>query len=88
MLLKAEGLRLKKLIQHILGCIKTLIKLNDYLNKIENLYCVGRNGQHKYNNMDHSVLSGIVAARVIKEDLPKKILWDVNTEQEYHEIRK
>lgn len=86
--IEGRRFKVKKAYPAYFGVYKDFDKVKEYLNKIENLYCVGRNGQHKYNNMDHSVLSGIVAARVIKEGLPKKILWDVNTEQEYHEIRK
>lgn len=70
------------------GVYKDFDKVINYLNTITNLYCIGRNGQHKYNNMDHSMLSGIEAARVIKDNLDKQILWDVNTEKEYHEIKK
>lgn len=60
-------------------------KVKDFLNSIENLYCIGRNGQHKYNNMDHSVLSGFEAVKTIKENLSKDTLWNVNTEKDYHE---
>ena len=37
-----------------------------YLNKFDNLYCIGRNGQHRYNNMDHSMLTAIEAVKNIK----------------------
>ena len=58
------------------------------LDKIPNLYCVGRNGQHRYNNMDHSILTGLLAADYIKENRTEKdALWEVNTEQEYHETK-
>ena len=63
-------------------------EVKSYLNSIENLYCIGRNGQHKYNNMDHSMLSGIEVVNVIKNNLDKQLVWDVNTEQEYHEVKK
>lgn len=57
-----------------------------YLDGIENLYCVGRNGQHRYNNMDHSMLTALYAARAIKNgDENKSEIWNVNTEKEYHE---
>ena len=56
------------------------------LNRYDNLYCVGRNGQHRYNNMDHSMLTAIRAAEVIKTGgTDKNVLWNVNTEKEYHE---
>ena len=61
--------------------------VKDYISTIPNLYCIGRNGQHKYNNMDHSMLSGIEAVNVIKGSLDKNILWLVNTEKEYHEVK-
>lgn len=61
----------------------TLIKV---LNKYENLYCVGRNGQHRYNNMDHSMLTAMRAAEAIKAgDTNKNELWNVNTDKDYHE---
>lgn len=60
--------------------------LKDYLNSIDNLLCIGRNGQHRYNNMDHSMLTGFEAARYINGEITdKNILWKVNTEENYHE---
>jgi len=64
-------------------------ELIEYLDKFENLYCVGRNGQHRYNNMDHSMATSIEAVKNIKEGLTtKENIWNVNTEQEYHEETK
>ncbi|MCR5041044.1 MAG: NAD(P)/FAD-dependent oxidoreductase [Clostridia bacterium] len=64
-------------------------RMNDviaYLNTIDNLYCVGRNGQHRYNNMDHSMLTAIEAVRlIVSGDKDRSSLWSVNTEKEYHE---
>lgn len=60
----------------------------DYLNGIDNLYCIGRNGQHRYNNMDHSMATAFEAVELItgkKDD--RNALWNVNTEKEYHETR-
>lgn len=58
----------------------------EYINKIPNLFCVGRNGQHRYNNMDHSMLTGMITAKCIKENkTDKTAVWNVNTEKEYHE---
>ena len=60
-----------------------------YLNKIDNLYCVGRNGQHRYNNMDHSMITGMETANnIINNKKDKSNIWNVNTEKEYHEIKK
>ncbi len=63
-------------------------KLVEFLDGYENLYCVGRNGQHRYNNMDHSMLTAIRAAQAIKEgNTNKHDIWNVNTEKEYHETK-
>jgi len=68
--------------------------IREYLDRFQNLYCIGRNGQHRYNNMDHSMLTGIEATNVIKMSptltgaeikSAKKTIWAVNTEEEYHE---
>ena len=60
--------------------------LVDYLKKIDNLYCVGRNGQHRYNNIDHSMVTSFETAKaIIAGSKNKDAIWSVNTEQEYHE---
>lgn len=68
------------------GTYRDFDKVVAYLNKFDNLYCVGRNGQHKYNNMDHSMLTGLEAARsILKNGYNKNTIWSVNTEKAYHE---
>ena len=62
--------------------------LVDYLNTIDNLYCIGRNGQHRYNNMDHSMVTAFTAIKCMEGKINKKALWDVNTEKEYNEEKK
>ena len=58
----------------------------DYLNTYDNLYCVGRNGQHRYNNMDHSMVTSFEAVQSILNNITdKSSIWNVNTEGEYHE---
>ncbi|MBR2152037.1 MAG: NAD(P)/FAD-dependent oxidoreductase [Clostridia bacterium] len=58
----------------------------DYLKSINNLYCVGRNGQHRYNNMDHSMVTAMRAVDCIKGKIDDvDLVWNVNTEKEYHE---
>jgi protoporphyrinogen oxidase len=62
-------------------------KLITFLNSIKNLYCVGRNGQHRYNNMDHSMVTAFKAVESILSGgfSDKSEIWNVNTEMEYHE---
>lgn len=63
--------------------IDTLIA---YLNTIDNLYCVGRNGQHRYNNIDHSMCTSFEVVRNIVSGITDRSnIWNVNTEKEYHE---
>ena len=60
-----------------------------WLDTFRNLYCVGRNGQHRYNNMDHSMVTSFEAVKNIKAGITDKAnLWSVNTEEEYHEEKK
>ena len=61
-------------------------ELVDYLNTFGNLYCVGRNGQHRYNNMDHSMVTSFEAvSNILSGKRTKENIWSVNTEAEYHE---
>lgn len=61
----------------------------NHLNTYENLYCIGRNGQHRYNNMDHSMATAFEAVNNIKNGVTDKTnIWSVNTEKEYHEEQK
>lgn len=60
--------------------------LTSWLDTIENLYCVGRNGQHRYNNLDHSMMTSFEAVKcILTGSTDKRALWSVNTEKEYHE---
>jgi protoporphyrinogen oxidase len=60
-----------------------------YVSGFENLYLVGRNGMHKYNNQDHSMLTAMTAVdNIIAGKTEKSSLWQINTEQEYHEEKK
>ena len=60
--------------------------LIEYLNTIENLYCVGRNGQHRYNNIDHSMITSFETVKnILSGNKDKSNIWNVNAEQEYHE---
>ena len=64
-------------------------KVVAYLSRFGNLWCVGRNGQHRYNNMDHSMATSFEAVKNILAGVTDKTnVWNVNTEQEYHETAK
>jgi protoporphyrinogen oxidase len=65
------------------GYAEALRVIRGGLAGVGNLQLVGRNGMHKYNNQDHSMLTGILAARNILGE--RYDLWQVNVEEEYHE---
>ena len=80
--------RVKKAYPAYFDTYKEIKIVTDYLNQFDNLYCVGRNGQHRYNNMDHSMVTAFEAVRNIVEGRTDKTnIWNVNTEQEYHESK-
>ncbi len=57
-----------------------------YLNGFDNLFCVGRNGQHRYNNIDHSMMTSFLTVdNILSGRTDKTNIWNVNTEKEYHE---
>ena len=61
----------------------------DYVSKFENLYLVGRNGMHKYNNQDHSMLTAMISVdQILAGSGDKAGIWKINTEQDYHEEKK
>ena len=68
------------------GYQRALDTVRAHLETLGNLQVVGRNGMHKYNNQDHSMLTAMIAVDAIVEgSLDKSAIWEVNTEQQYHE---
>jgi protoporphyrinogen oxidase len=85
----AHVVRVPKTYPAYFGTYSRFDELREFTDRFENLFLVGRNGMHKYNNQDHSMLTamtvvdGLVAGRV-----DKAALWEINTEQEYHEEKR
>ena len=78
--------RVKKAYPAYFDTYREIDKLITYLNGFSNLYCIGRNGQHHYNNMDHSMMTAMVAVeKIINNDKDKNDIWNVNMESAYHE---
>ncbi|MBC9933059.1 NAD(P)/FAD-dependent oxidoreductase [Chitinophaga qingshengii] len=78
--------RMKKTYPAYFGTYQQFDKLRAFTDTIENLFLVGRNGMHKYNNADHSMLTAMTAVdNIIQGITTKDNIWDINTEQEYHE---
>ncbi len=71
------------------GTYNRFDELREFTDGFENLFLVGRNGMHKYNNQDHSMLTAMtVVDGIVAGHVDKAALWEINTEQEYHEERK
>ena len=84
--LDAHVVRLPKTYPAYFGTYDRFDELVAYVNRFENLFLVGRNGMHKYNNQDHSMLTAMTAVdNILAGNLEKESLWKINTEQEYHE---
>jgi len=81
----ATHIKVKKAYPAYFDSYKDFEKLKEWLCEIKNLYCIGRNGQHRYNNMDHSMMTAVVAVESLIKDKNNERCWSVNTDDEYHE---
>ena len=80
--------RVKKAYPAYFDTYEHMDELRAYLDTIPNLFCVGRNGQHRYNNIDHSMCTSFEAVRnILAGKTEKDNVWNVNTEKEYHEVK-
>jgi protoporphyrinogen oxidase len=81
--------KVKKAYPSYFGGYQDFNIVQHFLNKIDNLYLIGRNGMHRYNNSDHSMLTAMAAVEnIINGRKDKKNIWEINTEDEYHEEQK
>lgn len=87
--LDSTEIRIKKAYPAYFDTYAEIDKVRAHLNSFKNLYCVGRNGQHRYNNMDHSMLTAMLAVDSIlnPEVYKKESIWNVNEEKVYHETK-
>jgi protoporphyrinogen oxidase len=84
--LDATQVKIKKAYPAYFGTYDDLPTVREFLDTIPNLWCIGRNGQHRYNNMDHSMLTAMEAVdNIAAGSTDKQNVWNVNTETEYHE---
>jgi len=84
--LDAHVVRVPKTYPAYFGSYNRFDELRTWTDGFENLFLVGRNGMHKYNNQDHSMLTAMaVVDGIAVGHVEKSTLWSINTEQEYHE---
>jgi protoporphyrinogen oxidase len=82
----SHRVRVKKAYPAYFDTYYEIDELIKYLNGYENLFCVGRNGQHRYNNMDHSMVTSFETVKnILSGAKTKENIWNVNTEKEYQE---
>jgi protoporphyrinogen oxidase len=82
----AHVVRVPKTYPAYFGTYERFDELREFTDGFENLFLVGRNGMHKYNNQDHSMLTAMTVVDGLEEGwVDKAALWGINTEQEYHE---
>ncbi len=86
-ILDSVRLRVKKAYPAYFGTYAEFGKVRAWLDGFANLYCIGRNGQHRYNNMDHSMMCGMEAVQSLLTGRGKDAVWNVNMEEEYHEAQ-
>lgn len=85
----ATVIRVPKTYPAYFGTYDQFDKIQEHVDKYRNLYLVGRNGMHKYNNQDHSMLTAMISVdNIIEGREDKQNIWDVNTEVDYHETKK
>jgi protoporphyrinogen oxidase len=86
--LDGHVVRVPKTYPAYFGTYDRFDELREFTDGFENLFLVGRNGMHKYNNQDHSMLTAMTAVDgIVAGHVDKAALWEINTEQEYHEER-
>jgi protoporphyrinogen oxidase len=86
--LDAVVLRMPKAYPAYFGAYSRFEEVREFLDGFENLFLVGRNGMHRYNNQDHSMLTAMTAVdNILAGRRDKANIWEVNTETDYHEER-
>ena len=84
--LDSTVLRMEKTYPAYFGTYDRFAEIREHVDKYENLFLIGRNGMHRYNNQDHSMLTAMMAVDdIISGKTDKNDLWEVNTEMDYHE---
>jgi hypothetical protein len=85
----ATVIRMPKTYPAYFGSYSRFSEIISWADKFDNLFLVGRNGMHKYNNQDHSMLTAMTAVdNIIANVRSRDNLWALNTEQEYHEEKR
>jgi protoporphyrinogen oxidase len=86
MVVDSVVIRMPKAYPAYLGTFRDFSVIREYTDTFANLFLIGRNGMHRYNNMDHSMLAAITAVGLyLDHDKRKEALWTVNADSDYQE---
>ena len=84
--LDATVIRMPNTYPAYFGTYERFDVIREFVDGIDNLFLVGRNGMHRYNNQDHSMLTAMTAVEnIVNHVKTKDNIWNVNVEQAYHE---
>jgi len=87
--LDSTVLKMPKTYPAYFGTYDRFDEIRKFLDSFANLFLIGRNGMHKYNNQDHSMLTAMVSVdNILAGRIEKDAIWAVNTEMEYHEAKR
>jgi protoporphyrinogen oxidase len=85
-LIDATVIKIPKAYPSYIGAYEQFHLIQEFLDKIGNLYLTGRNGMHRYNNADHSMMTAMIAVdNIISHQKDRSNIWAVNMEQDFHE---
>jgi protoporphyrinogen oxidase len=85
-LLDATVIKVPKAYPSYIGSYEQFSVVQEFLDGIENLYLLGRNGMHRYNNTDHSMMTAMTAVEnIIRNQKSRSNIWAVNMEKDFHE---
>ena len=86
LLLDSTVIKVPKAYPSYIGTYDRFPLLQQFLDQIENLFLIGRNGMHRYNNTDHSMMTAITAVdNIINDQKSRNNIWSVNMEKDFHE---
>jgi protoporphyrinogen oxidase len=86
--LDATVIRVEKTYPAYFGTYEQFPLIREFVDRFDNLFLIGRNGMHKYNNQDHSMLTAMTAVdNIASGRRDKSNIWAVNTEMDYHESK-
>lgn len=86
-IIDAVVIRQEKAYPGYFGTYEKFSRVREFFDTFQNLYLIGRNGMHRYNNQDHSMLTAMAAVDSVLGVAGKERIWEVNTEESYHESK-